>query len=93
VPAKPAAKAALQSHRGEAEEVLVPVGSWYLHSGTFTVHAAHPLKFKTGFHKVSYFAGDEEPMSIRDTAGLERLSDNIHTFTFVADETTHPMGY
>lgn len=94
MPAKPAAKAAAQSYKGEGEEEMVQVGSWYLLSGTFTVHASHPLKFTTGFHQVSYPAhAHEVPTRFQDAVGLERLGDSIHKLTFVADGVEHPVGY
>lgn len=96
---KPASTAAPQYNREGSEQEMVPVGPFFLYRGTFTVHASHPLKFTSGFHQFSYAAGyhshdhGEMPTLIKDAAGLDRLGDKVHKFTFVAEGAKHSVGY
>jgi hypothetical protein len=62
-----------------------------LHVGGFTVHADHPLKFKTGVHTYSLFFAVSDPIDSDSPTleGLPKFADRVHKFDFIGDAKPH----
>jgi hypothetical protein len=85
VAAKAGAASTARSATGGSQEV--PVAAAVVFSGTFTVHAKHPLKFTSGVHQWSaFFSSISTPQYVNITdipATVPWLPDGVHKLEFV----------
>lgn len=90
VSAVPAGKASVQNMDYTATPSKVVIGTNVnLFTGTATVHAKHPLKYKTAFHQYAEFfdVGGEEDATLGE--GLPRFADKMNQFDFVGEAKPH----
>lgn len=84
------ATASLQNYVSEKAPSKVATGPIELMIGGFTVHATHPLKYKSGTHQyTTFFEITEEDSNLPSLEGLPKFGDRVHKFDFIGDAKPH----